>query len=268
MSENIIDLPDLLADHWTTREVDEDGERLVCECTEVFSSPKLWARHLVSVMKSQTTKAEPLSEAKCSICDLVETDGRHFDFDHPFTTALSPFDDDGNDRPNEPAEDLRVHNHGPYRGARPDGHCPEQMVGGRLRGECMDAAVSVEEKPFDDFVCYEGEAKLLLNPPPPADKETTADWCVLCRRSGHNHTVHKPVAPSPDETKPWETWQEIPDWVKYTSNRTPWHIWMNLEGTRHHRMAYGPIVPWKVSEADDPTMAMRAPFVPAERKAA
>ncbi len=54
-------------------------------------------------------KTKPAEEPRCTICNLSESEGRHFDYDHPFTTELGPFDDEGNERttpaPAEPAEE-------------------------------------------------------------------------------------------------------------------------------------------------------------------
>ncbi|MET3959888.1 hypothetical protein ABIE52_006823 [Rhodococcus sp. OAS809] len=100
--------------------------------------------HRLNTMLSLHEHVTPIAPVatKCTICDTPEL--CHFPRHHPFTTELGPLDDAGNDRVSEPVADLRVHNHEPYRGAGPDGHCPERTVDGRLRGACMTHAASGE----------------------------------------------------------------------------------------------------------------------------
>lgn len=47
-------LTDLLAAHWTWREVDEGGDYLVCECGSYFSTSRLWAAHVALVVEQHT----------------------------------------------------------------------------------------------------------------------------------------------------------------------------------------------------------------------
>lgn len=110
----------------------------------VAAKPSGVLAHRLNTMLSSHEHVPPIAHVaiKCTICDTPQL--RHFLRHHPFTTELGPFDDAGDDRVSEPVADLRVHNHEPYRGAGPDGHCPEHTVGGRLRGACMTHAASVE----------------------------------------------------------------------------------------------------------------------------
>lgn len=126
--------------------------------------------HRLNTMLSLHEHVTPIAPVaiKCTICDTPEL--CHFPRHHPFTTELGPFDDAGNDRVSEPVADLRVHNHEPYRGAGPDGHCPERTVDGRLRGACM-----VPAEP--DTATSSAEARA-----------ETVEWCITGADIGLDRT--------------------------------------------------------------------------------
>lgn len=45
------ELGELITGHFTFREMDKDGDRLVCECGIVFWTPRAWAEHLVTPIR-------------------------------------------------------------------------------------------------------------------------------------------------------------------------------------------------------------------------
>lgn len=125
----------------------------------------------------------------------------------------------------------------------------------------------------------------------PAEEETKAERCPseiegwgCSLTSGHDgdHTAHdqdgpayvwpasSPVVPAPTETGPWQTWQEVPEGVKYSPKARPpagsplrllaQPLWVNRGGTRYQARS------GTVSKIGDVEMFHYAPFVAAEEK--
>ncbi|MES9516474.1 hypothetical protein ACIQYW_18510 [Rhodococcus erythropolis] len=151
----------------------------------------------IECLRALFPATEPAEDAPCAICNVNETNHAGVSYYHPFTTELGPFDDEGNDHPDpaEPAEPLRF-----------------SVLEG-LCGYCLMGRV------FCDAIggCVESRAAKARRAEPAAEetKAVASDWCILCRRSGHNHTAHKPQAPSPvvpapTETGPWPSLKDIP----------------------------------------------------------
>lgn len=128
-------------------------------------------------------------------------------------------------------------------------------------------------------------------PAEPAEEETkahcmcvTPDWYHdgldsdiggrLCRRCRLRQNVpyrdlaSSPVVPAPTETGPWQTWQEVPEGVKYSPKARPpagsplrllaQPLWVNRGGTRHQARS------GTVSKIGDVEMFHYAPFVAAK----
>ena len=67
-----------------------------------------------------------------------------------------------------------------------------------------------------------------------------------------------PVVPAPTETGPWQTWQEVPEGVKYRTTRFPdGSQYVNRNGVRF-------LVGGMESRAKDELIRSFAPFVAAE----
>jgi hypothetical protein len=116
-------------------------------------------------------------------------------------------------------------------------------------------------------------------PVEPTEEETKAELCAvrLCvlpaRHSGvhadreglrWNNPASSPVVPAPTETGPWQTWQEVPEGVKYKSraDRHPHApVWMNQGGDRLTQRHSGE---WVLSMLSDNGYTWFAPFVAAE----
>lgn len=96
-------------------------------------------------------------------------------------------------------------------------------------------------------------------------RDTQGNFYRRDRNAYATVAASSPVVVAPTETE-WQTWQEVPDGVVYTSSRTPWHRWKNVKGERRHKMAAFPESPWGMSGAHEQTMTERAPFVAAEKK--
>lgn len=98
-------------------------------------------------LKTETTGCLRLTPEQLKDLRMVlDNFGRH-SITSDMTTAAERLAD-GLFPETEPTEDLRVHNHTPYRGFGPDGHCAERTENGRLRGQCMtDIAPTVGRCP-------------------------------------------------------------------------------------------------------------------------
>jgi hypothetical protein len=70
------ELTDAIAEHWTSREVDEDGDHLVCECGKSYSNPRLWAAHVELNVTDQHLRG--VRKAKI-IADMQELVHARFD---------------------------------------------------------------------------------------------------------------------------------------------------------------------------------------------